>query len=88
MTKTETHVTESDDGHGNIVQTETTITRTYPYITLDHKTAEQMADHISIMEKCENGVVYTVEGNSGDVCRKRSYPVGSSVIYDYAIPAY
>ena len=27
--KTETVITESDDGHGNIVQTETTVTRTY-----------------------------------------------------------
>ena len=43
-TKTETVITESDDGHGNIVQTETTVTRTYLYITVSHKTAEEMAD--------------------------------------------
>ncbi len=30
--KTETQITESDDGHGNIVQTETTVTQTYLYI--------------------------------------------------------
>ena len=24
------------------------------------------ADHVGIVEKCENGIVYTVEGNSGD----------------------
>ena len=42
--KTETVVTETDDGHGNIVQTETTQTRTYLYITVSHKTAEEMAD--------------------------------------------
>ena len=42
--KTETAITESDDGHGNIVQTETTITQTYLYITVSHKTAEEMAD--------------------------------------------
>ena len=41
------------------------------------------ADHVGIVEKCENGVVYTVEGNSGDACRQRSYPVGSSSIYGY-----
>ena len=45
-------------------------------------------DHVGIVEKCENGVVYTVEGNSGDACRQRSYPVGSSVIYGYGLPAY
>lgn len=42
--KTETVITESDDGHGNIVQTETTVTRTYLYITVSHKTADEMAD--------------------------------------------
>ena len=42
--KTETVITETDDGHGNIVQTETTQTQTYLYITVSHKTAEEMAD--------------------------------------------
>ncbi len=215
--KTETQITESDDGHGNIVETETTVTQTYLYITVSHKTAEEMADkygfneeqrqqlsellaeennslwsavlygitigdgeivtvalsqvgnaggepywswygfdgrvewcacfvswcadqcgyidsgvipkfagcvngfqwfkdrgqwqdggftpeagqiiffdwegdgetdHVGIVEWCENGIVYTVEGNSGDACRQRSYPVGSSSIYGYGIPAY
>ena len=215
--KTEMQITESDDGHGNIVQTETTVTRTYLYITVSHKTAEEMADkygfneeqrqqlsellaeennslwsqvlygisggdgeivsvalsqvgniggqpywswygfnsrvewcacfvswcadqcgyidsgvipkfagcvlgsqwfkdrgqwqdrnyepsagqimffdwegdgetdHVGIVEKCENGIIYTVEGNSGDACRQRSYPVGSSSIYGFGIPAY
>lgn len=45
-------------------------------------------DHTGIVEKCENSTVYTIEGNSGDACRQRSYPVGSSVIYGYGIPAY
>lgn len=213
----ETVITESDDGHGNIVQTETTVTQTYLYITVSHKTAEEMADqygfddkqrqqlaellavennslwsqvlygisvgdgeivsvalsqvgnvggqpywswygfdgrvewcacfvswcanecgyiesgvipkfagcvlgsqwfkdrgqwqdgsfepsagqiiffdwegdgetdHVGIVEKCENGIVYTVEGNSGDACRQKQYAVGSSVIYGYGIPAY
>ena len=215
--KTETQITESDDGHGNIVKTETTVTQTYLYITVSHKTAEEMADkygfngeqrqqlsellaeennslwsavlygitigdgeivtvalsqvgnaggepywswygfdgrvewcacfvswcadqcgyiesgvipkfagctggsqwfkdrgqwqdggftpeagqiiffdwegdgetdHVGIVERCEGGIVYTVEGNSGDACRQRSYPVGSSSIYGYGIPAY
>lgn len=45
-------------------------------------------DHVGIVEKCENGIVYTVEGNSGDDCKQRQYAVGSSNIYGYGIPAY
>ena len=215
--KTEEVITETDDGHGNIVETTTTVTRTYLYITVSHKTADEMADqygfneeqrqqlsellaeennslwsavlygisvgdgeivtvalsqvgnvggqpywswygfdgrvewcacfvswcanecgyidsgvipkfagcangvqwfkdrgqwqdnsfepsagqiiffdwecdgevdHVGIVEKCENGVVYTVEGNSGDACRQNQYTVGSSSIYGYGCPAY
>ena len=215
--KTETQITESDDGHGNIVQTETTVTQTYLYITVSHKTVDEMAaqygfnqeqkeylaellkdennslwsavlygisysdgeivtvalsqvgnvggepywswygfnsrvewcacfvswcanecgyidtgvipkfagcvngaqwfkdrgqwqdgsaepvpgmiiffdwegdgetDHVGIVEKVENGTVYTVEGNSGDSCKLNSYAVGSGVIYGYGCPAY
>ncbi|WP_418127594.1 CHAP domain-containing protein [Agathobaculum butyriciproducens] len=42
--KTEKVITETDDGHGNIVETAATVTRTYLYITVSHKTAEEMAD--------------------------------------------
>lgn len=45
--QTETVVEESDDGHGNIVETETTVTHTYLYITVSHKTAEEMANQYS-----------------------------------------
>ena len=45
-------------------------------------------DHVGIVEKCENGTVYTVEGNSSDACKQRQYAVGSSNIYGYGIPAY
>lgn len=48
-----------------------------------------ITDHVGVVEKCENGTVYTVEGNSiGDSCRQRTYSVGSSVIYGYGLPAY
>ena len=43
-TKTEEVITETDDGHGNIVESTSTVTRTYLYITVSHKTAEEMAD--------------------------------------------
>jgi len=45
-------------------------------------------DHVGIVEYCEDGVVHTVEGNSGDACRQREYAVGSSSIYGYGLPAY
>ena len=45
-------------------------------------------DHVGIVENCENGVVYTVEGNSGDACRQKQYTVGSSSIDGYGVPAY
>lgn len=220
--KTEEVITETDDGHGNIVETATTVTRTYLYITVSHKTAEEMADnfnftadqrkqlselldeenrrlwsavlygiysgddaivkaalsqvgnaggepywswygfnsrvewcacfvswcfnecgyldtgtapkfagcvggvewfrshgqwadnsvnpspgmivffdwndpngasgpqdgeadHVGIVEKCENGIVYTIEGNSGDACRRNQYPVGYYEILGYGI---
>lgn len=222
--KTEKVITETDDGHGNIVETATTVTRTYLYITVSHKTADEMADlygfneeqrqqlsellaeennslwsavlygisvgdgeivtvalsqvgnvggqpywswygfdgrvewcacfvswcanecgyidsgvipkfagcangvqwfkdrgqwqdgsfkpsagqiiffdwdnkgssgpqdgqsdHVGIVEKCENGIVYTIEGNSGDSCRQNQYPVGYYEILGYGIPAF
>ena len=45
-------------------------------------------DHVGIVEKCEDGVVYTVEGNSGDVCAQNHYTVGGGSIYGYGVPVY
>lgn len=213
----ETQISETDDGHGNIVQTETTVTHTYLYITVSHKTVDEMAaqygfnqeqkdylaellkdennsmwsavlygisyssdqivtvalsqvgnvggepywswygfnsrvewcacfvswcanecgyidtgvipkfagcvngvqwfkdrgqwldgsaepvpgmiiffdwdsdgesDHVGIVEKVENGIVYTVEGNSGDSCRINQYFVGHYEILGYGVPQY
>ena len=42
-------------------------------------------DHVGIVERVENGRVYTVEGNSGDKCCQRSYPVGYYEIYGYGM---
>ena len=47
-----------------------------------------LADHVGIVKRCENGVVSTVEGNSGDACRENAYPVGSALIYGYGVPQY
>ena len=46
------------------------------------------ADHVGIVEKVEGGIVYTVEGNSGNACRERQYAIGHAEIYGYGTPAY
>ena len=46
------------------------------------------SDHVGIVEKVENGRVYTIEGNSGDSVRQNSYPIGYYEIYGYGVPAY
>ena len=43
------------------------------------------SDHTGIVERVENGIVYTVEGNSGDSCRQRQYPVGYYEILGYGV---
>lgn len=48
---TETVIVESDDGNGNIVETETTETRTYLFITISHKTADEMAEKYNFDRK-------------------------------------
>ena len=47
-----------------------------------------LPDHVGIVEKVENGLVYTVEGNSGDSCRENRYAIGHYEIYGYGTPAY
>lgn len=46
------------------------------------------ADHVGIVEKAENGRVYTIEGNTADSCRERSYPVGNYQIMGYGVPQF
>jgi len=43
------------------------------------------ADHVGMVIGKDSTHVYTVEGNSGDACRVRSYPLGSSVIRGYGL---
>lgn len=42
-------------------------------------------DHVGIVEKCEDGRVYTVEGNSGNIVRQREYGMNSEVIIGYGV---
>lgn len=45
-----------------------------------------LLDHVGIVEKVENGLVYTIEGNSGDKCREKTYPLGYYEIAGYGTP--
>ena len=47
-----------------------------------------VADHIGIVESCDGKTVITIEGNSRDVCRRKSYAKGSGLIYGYGCPNY
>ena len=47
-----------------------------------------ISDHTGIVEKVENGRVYTIEGNTADSCRERSYPVGNYQIMGYGVPQF
>ena len=41
------------------------------------------SDHVGIVEKCEDGRVYTIEGNSSDQVRQRNYAVDYGAIMGY-----
>ena len=56
-------------------------------IFFDWATQDGVPDHVGIVERVENNVVYTVEGNSRDMCRQKQYSLGSSVILGYGMPA-
>ena len=47
-----------------------------------------LSDHTGIVQKVENGIVYTVEGNSGDSVRQKQYSVGYYEILGYGVPQY
>ena len=50
---------------------------------------DNSADHVGIVEKMENGTVYTIEGNtSGDTCKANSHNVNSDAILGYGTPVY
>ena len=46
------------------------------------------ADHIGIVEKVENGLIYTIEGNSHNQVKQKQYPIGQGNIRGFARPNY
>lgn len=44
-----------------------------------------ISDHVGIVEKVEDNMVYTIEGNVLDSCAVKEYPLGYAGIYGYGI---
>lgn len=44
-----------------------------------------VSDHVGIVEYCDGGIVYTIEGNADDACMQLAYSVGSSKIMGYGV---
>lgn len=47
-----------------------------------------LSDHVGLVEKCESGTVYTIEGNSSDTCAAHQYDIHYACIYGYGTPQY
>ena len=80
--RTENVVTETDDGNGNIVETTESVTRTYLYIRVTHKTPDEMAQQYGFTDeqkeqlrellsdknkKMWNGVLYGYTASGEDI---------------------
>ena len=80
--RAENVVTETDDGNGNIVETTESVTRTYLYIRLTHKTPDEMAQQYGFTDeqkeqlrellsdknkKMWNGVLYGYKSGGEDI---------------------
>ena len=75
---TETVISETDDGHGNIVETTTTVTQTYLYITVSHKTADEMADRFGFSEEQREQLAALLEDENNMLWASVLYGIGAS----------
>lgn len=53
--------------------------------TDEHGGRDGISDHVGIVEKCENGIVYTIEGNSNDEVKQNYYSKENKSILGYGI---
>ncbi len=85
-------VTETDDGNGNIVESETQVIYTYIYITVTHKTIDEMVafygfnekqkEYLTDLLKPENdlmqaSVLYGISSSDGDIFNVTLSQVGN-----------
>lgn len=57
------------------------------YILFDWK-SDGIADHVGLVEYVQDGVVHTIEGNSGRAVRRNSYKLGDKRIMGYGVPMF
>lgn len=76
--KTETVISETDDGHGNIVQTETTVTQTYLYITVSHKTVDEMAAQYNFNQEQKDYLVELLDDKNNSLWAAALYGIRAS----------
>lgn len=49
--------------------------------------SDYLVDHVGLVEKVENGIVYTIEGNANsDYVKRKEYAIGSPYLYAYGVP--
>lgn len=77
-TKLHTEITETDDGHGNIVQTETTVTETFLYITVSHKTVDEMAAQYGFNEEQKEYLAELLQEENNSLWSAVLYGIGYS----------
>lgn len=75
-TKTETVIIEEDDGHGNIIQTEKKVLRTYLNITVSHKIADEMANRYRFTQKQKDYLTELLKEENNTLWSVVSYGVG------------
>lgn len=54
----------------------------------DENGQDGLPDHVGIVQEVEDGMIYTIEGNSGDACRIKAYPVGHYELLGFGHPYY
>ncbi|EGP65648.1 GBS Bsp-like repeat protein [Streptococcus sp. oral taxon 056 str. F0418] len=54
----------------------------------DSQQNDGWADHIGIVEKVENGIIHTIEGNSNNQVKRNMYRIGHGNIRGFASPKY
>lgn len=77
-TKIETQITETDDGHGNTVQTETSVTRTYLYVTVSCKTVDEMAAQHSFNQEQKNYLTELLKDENNSLWSQVLYGISYS----------
>ena len=46
---------------------------------------DEIPNHVGIVEKVENNIIYTIEGNSNDACKGKQYRIDNHSIFGYGV---